>query len=76
MDKALHPYQCTCLSHIVKTLRSRSEDVGVARCRLISSLYKSVSERVWSEYQAQAKKGHLEYINPLNMNHESGILEL
>ena len=46
------------------------------RCRLISSLYKSVSERVWSEYQAQAKKGHLEYINPLNMNHESGILEL
>ena len=33
----------------------------------MTSLYTSVSDRVWSEYQALAKKGRLEYVNPLNM---------
>ena len=37
------------------------------RRKLVTSLYTSVSDRVWSEYQALAKKGRLEYVNPLNM---------
>jgi len=71
LDKSLHPFQCTCLAHVVKKVRSTTEDCGVPKACLLSSLYKSVSERVSTEYQNQAKKGKLEYRNPLSMNNNT-----
>jgi len=68
LDKSLHPFQCTCLAHIVKHVRYSSEKAGVGAERILTNLYLGVSERVASEYQKQAKLGNLQYRNQYTLN--------
>uniref|UniRef100_A0A0K2T649 MUN domain-containing protein n=1 Tax=Lepeophtheirus salmonis TaxID=72036 RepID=A0A0K2T649_LEPSM len=66
LDRSLHPYQCTCLAHIVKTIRGESEAIGVCKNNLKTRLYQSVVERLTTEYHQLAKKGKIELANPLH----------
>eukprot|EP00096_Caligus_rogercresseyi_P001756 TRINITY_DN1296_c0_g1_i14.p1 TRINITY_DN1296_c0_g1~~TRINITY_DN1296_c0_g1_i14.p1 ORF type:complete len:414 (-),score=85.81 TRINITY_DN1296_c0_g1_i14:811-2052(-) len=66
LDRSLHPYQCTCLAHIVKTIRGESEAIGVSKTNLKTRLYQSVVERLTTEYHQLAKKGKIELANPLH----------
>ncbi|XP_021961279.2 calcium-dependent secretion activator isoform X4 [Folsomia candida] len=49
LDHALHPYQCTCLAHIVKKLYSDFELQGVMEDKLNGKTYQSVAQRMNTE---------------------------
>ncbi|XP_046655109.1 calcium-dependent secretion activator-like isoform X6 [Daphnia pulicaria] len=49
MNHSLHPYQCTCLAHIVKKLYTDFELQGVIEENLNSRLYQTVSTRMQTE---------------------------
>ncbi|XP_059468283.1 calcium-dependent secretion activator isoform X3 [Neocloeon triangulifer] len=49
LDHSLHPYQCTCLSQIVKKLYSDFELQGVIEDKLNSKTYQTVSQRMQTE---------------------------
>nr|XP_014284742.1 calcium-dependent secretion activator isoform X3 [Halyomorpha halys] len=49
IDHSLHPYQCTCLVHIVKKLYSDFELQGVMEDKLNSKTYQTVAQRMQTE---------------------------
>ncbi|KAL1130036.1 hypothetical protein AAG570_012979 [Ranatra chinensis] len=49
IDHSLHPYQCTCLAHVVKKLYSDFELQGVMEDKLNSKTYQTVSQRMQTE---------------------------
>ncbi|KAK9758789.1 MUN domain [Popillia japonica] len=49
LDHTLHPYQCTCLAHIVKKVYSDFELQGVMEDKLNSKAYQTISQRMQTE---------------------------
>ncbi|KAF7272951.1 hypothetical protein GWI33_014300 [Rhynchophorus ferrugineus] len=49
LDHALHPYQCTCLAHIVKKIYSDFELHGVMEDKLNSKAYQTIAQRMQTE---------------------------
>jgi len=49
LDKALHPYQCTCLAHIVKKLQPEFEMQGINEEKLHTQQWQSVEQRMATE---------------------------
>ncbi|GJQ68245.1 hypothetical protein Trydic_g10771 [Trypoxylus dichotomus] len=49
LDHTLHPYQCTCLAHIIKKVYSDFELQGVMEDKLNSKAYQTISQRMQTE---------------------------
>jgi len=49
MDKALHPYQCTCLSHIVKKMYNEYELHGMTDEKIRTAHFSQVEQRMATE---------------------------
>merc|ERR1719397_2378687 len=49
MDKALHPYQCTCLSHIVKKMYNEYELHGMTDEKIRTAHFNQVEQRMATE---------------------------
>ncbi|KAJ8980725.1 hypothetical protein NQ317_019220 [Molorchus minor] len=49
LDHSLHPYQCTCLAHIVKKVYSDFELQGVMEDKLNSKAYQTIAQRMQTE---------------------------
>ncbi|KAJ3639307.1 hypothetical protein Zmor_002672 [Zophobas morio] len=49
LDHTLHPYQCTCLAHIVKKIYSDFELQGVMEDKLNSKAYQTIAQRMQTE---------------------------
>ncbi|KAG5889501.1 hypothetical protein JTB14_013813 [Gonioctena quinquepunctata] len=49
LDHSLHPYQCTCLAHIVKKIYSDFELQGVMEDKLNSKAYQTIAQRMQTE---------------------------
>ncbi|KAK9889361.1 hypothetical protein WA026_004636 [Henosepilachna vigintioctopunctata] len=49
LDHTLHPYQCTCLAHIVKKLYSDFELQAVMEDKLNSKAYQTIAQRMQTE---------------------------
>jgi len=49
MDKALHPYQCTCLSHIVKKMYNEYELHGMTDEKIRTAHFTQVEQRMATE---------------------------
>ncbi|XP_022914758.1 calcium-dependent secretion activator isoform X4 [Onthophagus taurus] len=49
LDHTLHPYQCTCLAHIVKKVYSDFELQGVMEDKLNSKAYQTIAQRMQTE---------------------------
>lgn len=49
LDHTLHPYQCTCLAHIVKKIYSDFELHGVMEDKLNSKAYQTIAQRMQTE---------------------------
>ncbi|CAH1121033.1 unnamed protein product [Ceutorhynchus assimilis] len=49
LDHTLHPYQCTCLAHIVKKIFSDFELHGVMEDKLNSKAYQTIAQRMQTE---------------------------
>ncbi|CAG0888772.1 unnamed protein product [Darwinula stevensoni] len=54
LGTALHPYQCTCLAHIVKKLYSDFELQGLMEDKLNSQTYQAIAQRMHTEEAACA----------------------
>jgi len=52
MDRSLHPYQCTCLTHIVKKLYAEFEMQGLEEDKLDTPKWQSVQQRMQTEEAA------------------------
>ncbi|CAH1153277.1 unnamed protein product [Phaedon cochleariae] len=49
LDHSLHPYQCTCLVHIIKKIYSDFELQGVMEDKLNSKAYQTIAQRMQTE---------------------------
>ena len=49
LDKSLNPYQCTCLSYVVKKLYTEYELQGVEGEKLNTNFYNQVAQRMATE---------------------------
>ncbi|XP_019765396.1 calcium-dependent secretion activator isoform X3 [Dendroctonus ponderosae] len=49
LDHTLHPYQCTCLAHIIKKIYSDFELHGVTDDKLNSKAYQTIAQRMQTE---------------------------
>ncbi|XP_057672217.1 calcium-dependent secretion activator isoform X3 [Diorhabda carinulata] len=49
LDHTLHPYQCTCLAHIIKKIYSDFELQGVMEDKLNSKAYQTIAQRMQTE---------------------------
>ncbi|CAH1103494.1 unnamed protein product [Psylliodes chrysocephalus] len=49
LDHTLHPYQCTCLAHIIKKVYSDFELQGVMEDKLNSKAYQTIAQRMQTE---------------------------
>ncbi|KAK8403194.1 hypothetical protein O3P69_001000 [Scylla paramamosain] len=54
LDHNLHPYQCTCLAHIVKKIYSDFELQGIMEEKLNTKTYQTISQRMATEEAACA----------------------
>lgn len=54
LDHNLHPYQCTCLAHIVKKIYTDFELQGVMEEKLNTKTYQTISQRMATEEAACA----------------------
>lgn len=59
LDHNLHPYQCTCLAHIVKLIFSDFTAYGLGHEQTGVQAYVVVSQRVEAEYQRLIRDGKL-----------------
>ncbi|XP_072402890.1 calcium-dependent secretion activator isoform X7 [Diabrotica undecimpunctata] len=49
LDHTLHPYQCTCLAHIIKKIYTDFELQGVMEDKLNSKAYQTIAQRMTTE---------------------------
>jgi hypothetical protein len=66
MDKALHPYQCTCLSHIVKKMYNEYELHGMTDEKIRTAHFTQVEQRMATEEATCALQ------NAENSEHKGG----
>ncbi|XP_071749164.1 calcium-dependent secretion activator isoform X2 [Lepeophtheirus salmonis] len=52
LDRSLHPYQCTCLAHIVKKIYNEYELQGVEEDKLNSQHWQAITQRMTTEEAA------------------------